>query len=220
MSHCEWFTPSRFVELARKVMGSIDLDPASCGKAQRTVRAGTYYTQETNGLAQLWFGRVWLNPPYSKPLITKFIDKLISELPNIEQAIVLTNAYTDTRWFRTLMSVSTVCLTHGRIHFINADGETGNPPIGGSFFYCGHNPKRFAKLFSEVGHIVDVRKGISKVLSENVMKQVKRPAHRPLVYSPYQKERALQLSAEGMSVRQIADEIAIPYPTVWRMLKV
>ena len=46
----EWYTPSRYIESARRVMGSIDLDPASCEKANRTVKAGTYYTVEDNGL--------------------------------------------------------------------------------------------------------------------------------------------------------------------------
>jgi hypothetical protein len=221
-SSFEWYTPSEFIELARKVMGSIDLDPASCDKAQKTVRAGTFYTLETDGLVQPWFGRVWLNPPYSKHLITRFIDKFISELPNIEQAILLTDARTDTRWFRRLMSVSTVCLTHGRIHFINANGEPGTPTIGASFFYYGHNPTRFAKLFSEVGDIIDVReKPVSTSKKTWLMRQVSRPAHRPVgtvKYSLYQMEKAQKLSSEGASLREIADQIVIPYQTVWRML--
>jgi DNA N-6-adenine-methyltransferase (Dam) len=220
MSGNEWYTPSEFIELARKVMGSIDLDPASCEKAQKTVKAGAYFTKETDGLAQPWFGRVFLNPPYSKHLITQFIDKLVAELPAIEQGIVLTDARTDTRWFRKLMAVSTVCLTYGRIHFINANGEAGEPTIGSVFFYHGNNQKRFAKVFSEIGAVIDAReKPVSLVKPKNVMRQVRRPAHRPVKYSPYQMKKALELSAEGASLREIADHIAVPYQTVWRMLK-
>src|SRR6266702_2856765 len=93
----EWFTPSRYVEAARKVMGSIDLDPASCEMANRVVRAARYYTKQDNGLAQEWYGRVWLNPPYGsidqsrKMGLAAFIGKLIAEYHdgNIEQAVLL-----------------------------------------------------------------------------------------------------------------------------------
>jgi hypothetical protein len=42
----EWFTPEKYIELARSVLGEIDLDPASCEAAQKTVRA------------KKWFGRL------------------------------------------------------------------------------------------------------------------------------------------------------------------
>lgn len=35
----EWFTPARYVEAAREVLGSIDLDPASCEAGNRIVQA-------------------------------------------------------------------------------------------------------------------------------------------------------------------------------------
>ena len=37
----EWYTPARFVELARSVMGGIDTDPASSAIANRTVQAAS-----------------------------------------------------------------------------------------------------------------------------------------------------------------------------------
>ncbi len=76
----EWYTPADYIELARAVLGTIDLDPASSAKAQETVKASMYFTPEEDGLNQLWNGRVWLNPPYAQPWIAEFISKLVKEV--------------------------------------------------------------------------------------------------------------------------------------------
>lgn len=39
-----------------------DLDVAACEESHK---ADVFYTAESNGLQQDWFGRVWCNPPYS-----------------------------------------------------------------------------------------------------------------------------------------------------------
>ncbi len=64
----EHFTPAPIVEAARRTLGSIDLDPASCELANEVVRATAILTVEDDGLNQKWdFGDfpslVFLNPP-------------------------------------------------------------------------------------------------------------------------------------------------------------
>jgi ParB family chromosome partitioning protein len=47
----ERYSPPWIVEGARTVMGSIDLDPASCELANTTVKANRYYSRNVDGLA-------------------------------------------------------------------------------------------------------------------------------------------------------------------------
>jgi phage N-6-adenine-methyltransferase len=149
----EWYTPLKFIESARLVMGSINLDPASSDEANEIVKAENYYTVETNGLEQEWHGNVWLNPPYSQPLISHFSNKLIEQLANINQACVLTNNATETEWYqRMLERCNAVCFIKGRIKFLDLDGDaTGAPLQGQSMIYFGKNINEFDAEFSKYG---------------------------------------------------------------------
>lgn len=57
------YTPIEIVDAARELMGGIDLDPASCERANKYIRAKRYFAQQDNGLSKAWKGRVFLNPP-------------------------------------------------------------------------------------------------------------------------------------------------------------
>lgn len=73
----EWYTPSAYVESARRVMGGIDLDPASHEEANRTVKALRFYSEVDNGLAQKWPGRAFVNPPGG--LVNEFWEKALMQ---------------------------------------------------------------------------------------------------------------------------------------------
>lgn len=146
----EWYTPAEYIEAARTVMGSIDLDPASNDFANKTVKAWHYFTEQTNGLEQEWFGNIWMNPPYSTALLSKFADKLTGSIFN--QAIILVNNATETAWFEKLVSTASAIVFHkGRIRFVKRDGEHGTPLQGQAFIYYGDNPDRFLDVFKIYG---------------------------------------------------------------------
>lgn len=150
----DWYTPAEYIEAARAVLGTIDLDPASSNEAQEVVQASTYFTKEIDGLTQVWFGNVWMNPPYNMPLIEQFVDKVLAEYEagNVNAAIVLTNNATDTRWFHTLLE-HPLCLTKGRIRFWAGNGSLATRQ-GQAFFYLGDKPDLFAAVFSEFGQVM------------------------------------------------------------------
>ena len=152
----DWYTPDTYIEAARSVMGAIDLDPATCAFAQQTVKAAEFFTKEDDGLAVDWFGRVWLNPPYSQPHIMQFVSKLAEEVDasNVEQAILLTHSHTDTSWFhRAVRACSAICFTRGRVKFYDENGVANAPPEGHAFLYFGQNTDRFSGVFSKFGFI-------------------------------------------------------------------
>lgn len=143
----EWYTPIKLLDIARKVMGSIDTDPASSEIANRNVRAETYYTEQSNGLDQEWNGNVWMNPPYAQPLIQQFANKLIKEIENgnTKQAMVLVNNATETKWFNTLSEkAAAIWFIKGRVKFIDSLGNsTGAPLQGQAVLYFGENTEVF-----------------------------------------------------------------------------
>ena len=146
----EWYTPAEYIEAAREVMGSIDLDPASNEYANETVKASTYYTEETNGLDKEWFGNIWMNPPYSTALIKEFAEKLSNS--TFKQAIVLVNNATDTAWFKLLIQqAKAVVFTTGRIRFEKRNGSKGAPLQGQAFIYYGDNVEKFLEVFEAFG---------------------------------------------------------------------
>jgi hypothetical protein len=150
----EHYTPAKYIEAARAVLGDIDLDPASCEKANETVRARRYFTVGEKGDERAWQGNIWLNPPYGDGLAGRFIRKLWQEYEagNIAEAIALVSAHaTDTSWFQFLWN-GLLCFTDHRINF------SGGANVSGSVFaYFGKDAEAFARHFQEFGPIVEKR---------------------------------------------------------------
>jgi phage N-6-adenine-methyltransferase len=149
----EWYTPPEYIAAAKAVLGTIELDPASSSKAQVTVQADRYYTKDSDGLAQDWSGKIWLNPPYAAGLVDKFIAKLLSS--DFTEAIVLVNNATETVWFQQMARrASAMCFPKGRVRFLDAVGKPGTPLQGQAVIYLGDKPHVFKIHFSQFGLIL------------------------------------------------------------------
>ena len=163
MKSNEWYTPAKYIEAARQVMGRIDLDPASCYDANLTVKANQYYDKTSNGLMQPWYGCVWLNPPYGRTEgrncsnLEAFTRRLIFHYEEglIEQAIYLTYVDTSTRWFQLCFAYP-ICFCKGRVSFDShspalTPAKNGMYPV--CFVYLGPHEARFIDIFSRFGTV-------------------------------------------------------------------
>jgi ParB family transcriptional regulator, chromosome partitioning protein len=152
----EWYTPPDFIDKVREVLGTIDLDPASCPVANTVVKAKKFFTETNSGLTKPWYGKVFLNPPYQRKLIKPFVSHLLQQLRegNTTEAIVITHNCTDARWFHALQSeAALICFTKRRIPFWQPDHEDSNPARGQAVFYFGRNASKFKAVFSTVGFV-------------------------------------------------------------------
>lgn len=154
----EWYSPQNVVDAARRVMGAIDLDPASCVRANEIVRAKKYYDQAADGLIQPWHGRVWLNPPYdtfAPKFFVKFCDEYAAH--RVSMACLLLGVHhLTTKWFQQVNNFNAIlCLPAGRLKFTSSL-DRGNPPMHGSAILgIGVNPDLFRYEFGELGMISD-----------------------------------------------------------------
>lgn len=159
----EWYTPEDpYIEMAREVMGDIDLDPASCAAAQAGIQAGTYYTIDDNGLSKPWFGRVWLNPPYGKTGNRSNQDIWTSRLwsdyrvfNRVVEGIALIKSVPGYEWYEKARDLADAfCEARERIRFINAvTGKRGQAKAGSTFLYYGPDAKRFKGIYGEIGRV-------------------------------------------------------------------
>lgn len=153
----EWWTPKEYIDSVRLVLGTIDLDPASCERANQVVKAKKIHTEEDNGLEHEWRGKVFMNPPYSKN--KDFAEHLLSEYEssNVKEAIILVGAHAiETQWFRDYWDY-VLCFTGHRIKFNTPDGPAIAGNIAGSvFIYLAEANKqaKFAKEFNKHGYVV------------------------------------------------------------------
>jgi hypothetical protein len=110
--HC---TPRRLLQ----ILGPFDLDP--CAATVRPWDCATHnYVEAGDGLIKPWFGSVWLNPPFERYRVGRWIKKLAAH----GNGIALLHARTETDWFEPIWDHARALLfLADRIKFCLPDGS-------------------------------------------------------------------------------------------------
>jgi hypothetical protein len=115
-----WITPQWILN----ALGRFDLDPCECDP-QPWKCADVGYT--TNGLEQPWFGRVWLNPPFDRRDVGRWMKRLAQH----GRGTALIHARTEAAWFEPVwQSASAILFLADRIHFHRPDGARASANSG------------------------------------------------------------------------------------------
>ena len=148
----EWYTPIEIIQS----FGEFDLDPCAPMKPLWPT-AKVMYNKEDDGLKQNWGGRVWLNPPYSRPLIELFCKKmaehgngivlLFNRLDSVMmQEVVLKNAHA-------------MKFLRKRIRFYREDGTQGcSPGCGSVLFAFGKENAEILRNQKSEGVFIELKK--------------------------------------------------------------
>lgn len=121
----EWYTPRWILD----ALGPFDLDPCAA-RDPLWPTARIMYDEDQDGLLQEWKGRVFLNPPYSRPLIWHFVEAMAQHNHGIS---LLYNRLDSAAFQRhVLRAAAGIYFIRGRIRFFRPDGKEGKSPGCGS----------------------------------------------------------------------------------------
>lgn len=147
----EWFTPKPIIDS----LGLFDLDP--CTNSDRPWdTAKDHYSPPANGLIAEWWGRVWLNPPWSETAIWV---KRLSEHGN---GIALVASRTETKlWQNIIFPYATeILFMSGRMKFARLDGTNTKHavPVGTALIAFGEGNAQSLQESFIPGRLYDPRR--------------------------------------------------------------
>jgi hypothetical protein len=111
-------------------LGPFGLDPCAADPRPWDC-ARRNYTERDDGLSKSWIGRVWLNPPFDRYEVARWIQRLAEH----GHGTALLHARTEADWFEPVWQhASGILFMADRIKFCRSDGSeqphnSGAPPV-------------------------------------------------------------------------------------------
>jgi phage N-6-adenine-methyltransferase len=119
----EWETPQRFFDELNAEFG-FTLDVAS---QPGNAKCARYFTEQDDGLSQVWEGICWMNPPYGKT-IGFWVAKAHESAQTGATVVCLLPVRSDTRWWqRYCLPPAEVRFVPGRLTFSGASNPAPFP---------------------------------------------------------------------------------------------
>jgi len=142
MANDELYTPAWIFDLLGL---QFDLDVASSDSQEIIVPATNRFTINDDALTQEWVGRIWMNPPFSKP--APWVEKWLVH----SNGIALLPLSGNSRWWRALWeSDASVAMIKPNTGFINTAGEEKKIMYGISLWALGEENKEAISRISKV----------------------------------------------------------------------
>lgn len=116
----DWATPQRLFDLLN---AEFDFELDVCAQ-DWSAKCERYYTLADDGLAQPWYGRCFMNPPYGRT-IDQWVQKAHDSAEAGALVVCLVPARVDTAWWWDYCRYGEVRFLRGRLHF--DDGEDAAP---------------------------------------------------------------------------------------------
>ena len=153
----ERFSPPSVLELRDAVwVEGTDTDPA--WHPRSFSKARNCYRKRDNGLKKPWFGRVWLNPPWSTvlPWLVRLLEHLDTDAAH--EGMMLVRNDPSTEWFKRAEKRATAIAFMGeRTRYWQLEGtqvvECGTPEFSSVLFYFGPRVREFVAECRRRGHI-------------------------------------------------------------------
>jgi phage N-6-adenine-methyltransferase len=129
-----WETPAHIMEQVQSEF-ALDLDVCASIGANKLERYFSPGITGLDGLSQSWSGeRCWMNPPYGRGQIDKWMQKANEELVVDDPArivVALVPARTDTKWWHEhiVQPRHEVRFIKGRLNFLMAGKPIGTAPF-------------------------------------------------------------------------------------------
>lgn len=174
-----WETPDHILDKVKRVLGRIDLDPASSSKANKRVQAIQFQTASFDSLNTEWFGAdtslgigtIFLNPPGGKignqSKVALFWKQLMMyrDLGLIDHAIFLAFSLealqvTQGKQCKPIAEFP-FCVPMSRIKFLGEDNSKQQPSHSNMIVYVPglqNETELFTEVFSSLGRVLNTKR--------------------------------------------------------------
>lgn len=156
MSSEHWCTPPEVVDLVRKVLHTIELDPFSNRDSQTNARMQLFGPDVDghDGFEEPWDAcTVFFNPPWRRSGDAVRKAQAEWEAGHALEIIGLVPTSLNAKHWPIVEQAPAVCTPNKRINFFEDGVQKKGNPKDVVLIYWGNNPWRFRAIFSELGRV-------------------------------------------------------------------